>query len=117
MTTDKDMGIAGSAANSSASVEGAWTVTIHGPTGPQQTTLELYAVDGVLSGTQSALGQVEKVDEVSYDSASGEIAWVNKIKKPLPLSLKFQGVVEGKTMSGKASAGFMGSFSFTGIKS
>jgi hypothetical protein len=99
-----------------ASVEGTWTVTIHGPTGPQQTSLDLATVDGVLGGTQSSLGQVETINEISYDGASGELVWVNKIKKPLPLTLKFSGVVEGATMSGKVSTGIMGSFPFTGVK-
>lgn len=102
--------------NTAASVEGAWEVTIHGPTGPQETALELETVDGILAGTQSSLGQVEKIDEISYDSANGQLKWVNKIKKPLPLTLRFEGTVEGNTMSGKVGAGFMGSFPFTGVK-
>jgi hypothetical protein len=97
-------------------VTGTWAVTIHGPTGPQETTLELSLSEGVLGGTQSAMGQVEKIVEASYDGASGALVWVNKIKKPLPLSLKFQGQVEGNTMSGKVSTGIMGSFPFTAVK-
>lgn len=96
------------------SIEGTWTVTIYGPTGPQETTLELRLVNGVLGGTQSALGQVEKVDEIAYDSRSGKVAWVNKISKPLPLKLKFEGTVDGGAMNGKIKASIMGSFPFTG---
>lgn len=99
-----------------ASVEGIWAVTIHGPTGPQETILELVDTDGALGGTQSAMGQVEKIVEISFDSASGDLMWVNKIKKPLPLSLKFQGQLEGNTMSGKVATGIMGSFPFTAVK-
>jgi hypothetical protein len=99
-----------------ASVEGTWTVTIHGPTGPQETTLILTIVNGVLGGTQSALGQVETVREIDYDSRSGKLSWVNKISKPLPLKLQFSGVVEGNSMNGKIKASIMGSFPFTAIK-
>jgi hypothetical protein len=91
-------------------------VTIHGPTGPQETSLNVESNGGVLGGSQSSLDQTEAIDEISYDVASGELKWVNKIKKPLPLTLRFQGVVEGMTMSGKVSAGFMGSFPFTAVK-
>lgn len=98
------------------SVEGDWTVTIHGPTGPQETLLELRLANGALGGTQSAMGQVEKVDEISYDSRSGKLSWINKISKPLPLKLKFEGVVAGNTLSGKVKASIMGSFPFTGSK-
>lgn len=117
MTVDKaGGGGSGAGAGSAASLEGSWTVTIHGPTGPQQTTLDLNGEDGVLGGSQSAMGQVEKIVEIVYDSASGELTWVNKIKKPLPLTLRFQGQVEGNTMSGKVSTGLMGSFPFTAVK-
>lgn len=97
-------------------IEGQWKVTIHGPTGPQETTLELTMADGALGGTQSAMGQVEELQDVTFDAATGELSWVNKIKKPLPLSLKFQGTVEGTTMSGKVNASIMGSFPFTAVK-
>lgn len=99
-----------------ASVEGTWSVTIHGPTGPQETTLDLNTTDGVLGGVQSAMGQIEKIHEITYDSASGAIMWINKVKKPLPLTLEFRGVVEGKNISGKVKAGIMGSFPFTATK-
>jgi hypothetical protein len=104
-------------ASRATGLEGQWSITIHGPTGPQETVLEIETVDGVLGGTQSALGQVEKVLDMAYDSASGKFSWVNKIRKPLPLSLKFAGtVVDGTTMSGKVNAAIMGAFPFTGVK-
>jgi hypothetical protein len=98
------------------SIEGAWSVTIHGPTGPQETSLDLKTIDGALGGTQSSLGQAETINEIAYDGANGAIKWINKIKKPLPLALTFEGVVEGNSMSGKVRAGIMGTFPFTGIK-
>ncbi len=116
MTDDKAGSAAAAGSASAASLEGSWKVTIHGPTGPQETSLDLNRDDGALGGTQSAMGQVEKLVEIGYDSASGELTWVNKIKKPLPLTLRFQGTVEGNTMSGKVSTGLMGSFPFTAVK-
>jgi hypothetical protein len=101
---------------SAAGVAGTWAVTIHGPTGPQETSLELKLVDGALGGTQAAMGQVETIQQAGFDAASSELVWVNKIKKPLPLTLQFRGIVEGDTMSGKVSTGIMGSFPFTAVK-
>lgn len=97
-------------------VDGTWRVTIHGPTGPQETTLELKTVEDVLTGTQSAMGQVEVATDLTFNHDSGELSWINKIKKPLPITLKFSGIVEGNTISGKVNAAIMGSFPFTGIK-
>lgn len=102
--------------NTAASVAGVWSVTIHGPTGPQQTSLELTTIEGVLKGTQSAMGQVEEALDLTFDTESGELSWINKIKKPLPITLKFSGTVEGNTISGKVNAAIMGSFPFTGVK-
>ena len=106
-----------SATHSASSViDGTWSVTIHGPTGPQETTLELKTIDGILTGTQSAMGQLEVATELAFNPDSGELSWVNKIKKPLPISLKFSGVVEGNNMSGKVNAAIMGAFPFTAVK-
>ena len=97
-------------------IDGTWSVTIHGPTGPQETILELKTVDGTLTGTQAAMGQVEVATDLVFNQSNGELSWVNKIKKPLPISLKFQGVVEGNNMSGKVNAAIMGAFPFTAVK-
>lgn len=72
--------------------------------------------NGVLGGTQSALGQVEKVLDIQYDRSSGKLSWINKISKPLPLKLQFAGVVDGNAMNGKIKASIMGSFPFTAVK-
>lgn len=100
----------------SAAAAGQWKVTIHGPTGPQETLLELALQDGQLGGTQSALGQVQPVIDIAFDAGTGAISWVNKIKSPLPLTLKFAGTIEGRNMSGKVNAAIMGAFPFTAVK-
>lgn len=97
-------------------IDGKWRVIIHGPTGPQETTLELKTVNGVLTGTQAAMGQQEIATDLTFDPGSGALAWVNKISKPLPLTLKFNGIVEGNGISGKVNAAIMGSFPFTAVK-
>ncbi|MAR90342.1 MAG: hypothetical protein SV765_16970 [Pseudomonadota bacterium] len=95
---------------------GTWTVTAKSPTGPMDSSLELKEEGGQLSGVQSGDGSSDVIDEITYDSSTGEIFWINKIKKPMKLKLQFKGVVEGDTMSGKVKTGFMGSFAFTGKK-
>lgn len=105
---------AASAGSAPASVDGEWTVTVKGPTGAMDSTLVLQTIDGVLGGSQSGEGATNEIDSADYDS--GRIAWVNTIKKPMKMKLKFEGEVEGNTMSGKVKAGFMGSFPFTAVK-
>ncbi len=99
-----------------ASIDGQWNVTIKGPTGPMPSTLNLSTSDGVLGGEQSGDGTTTPIEDISYDSASGDVRWVNKIAKPMKLKLEFTGKVEGDSISGKVKAGFMGSYPFTGQK-
>ncbi|MGL4566171.1 MAG: cytochrome P450, partial [Halioglobus sp.] len=101
-------------APAAVAVEGEWKVTIKGPTGPQDTTLVLERVDGVLTGTQSGEGSTTAIDEVNY--ANGRIVWANRITKPMKLKLEFSAVVEGDSMDGKVKTGFMGSFAFTAVR-
>ena len=99
------------------SVEGTWTVTVKGPTGPMDSSLVLENTNGSLGGTQAGDGNVDPIDSITYNPGNGEIEWINKIKKPMKLKLTFKGVVEGDTMNGKVKTGFMGSFPFTAVRS
>ncbi|HSW14093.1 MAG TPA: hypothetical protein VLI06_14705 [Solimonas sp.] len=96
------------------SVAGKWNITIKAPTGPQATVLELREVDGKLSGAQSGQGMTTEISDATYDGS--KIFWINHITKPLKMKVQFTGTVEGKQMSGKVKAGFMGSYAFTGVK-
>ncbi|HSW11884.1 MAG TPA: cytochrome P450 [Solimonas sp.] len=96
------------------SVDGSWTVTVKGPTGAESTTLVLENVGGKLSGTQSGRGMSSQILDGKFEN--GKIFWVNQITKPMKMKIEFSGTVEGNSMTGKAKAGFMGSFPFTGTK-
>lgn len=116
MDATNNAGATPNESSATSPVEGKWRVIIHGPTGPQETTLELQTVDGVLTGMQSAMGQTEVATDLAFNPENSELSWVNKIRKPLPLTLKFSGVVEGSNISGKVNAAIMGSFPFTAVK-
>ena len=96
------------------SVEGKWKVTIKSPTGPMATELMLAQVDGALTGTQSGQGMTSQISEAKLDG--NKLSWINHVTKPMKMKLEFSGVIDGGQMSGKVKAGFVGSFSFTGVK-
>lgn len=93
-------------------LQGTWTVTIEGPTGPMPTTLIINYQDGKLSGIQSGEGSETAVEEIELDN--GQIKWSNMINKPMKMTLQFAGEVNGDSMAGKVKAGFMGKFPFSG---
>lgn len=96
-----------------ASVAGTWTVTVKGPTGAMDSTLTLESSNGTLSGSQSGEGVTTQIQQSSYDSATGNIAWSNQITQPMKLTLQFTGTVQNGSMTGKVKAGFMGTYPFT----
>ncbi|HEY1075203.1 MAG TPA: cytochrome P450 [Fontimonas sp.] len=95
-------------------IDGSWTITVKGPTGAESTQLVLQNNGGKLSGTQSGRGMTADILDAKYDN--GKISWINQITKPMKMKVEFNGTVDGNTMSGKAKAGFIGSFPFTGTK-
>ncbi|GAB3115097.1 cytochrome P450 [Aestuariicella hydrocarbonica] len=107
---------AASSASAPATLDGEWVVTVKGPTGPMDSSLALTTTDGVLGGEQTGEGTTTVIEEIAYNPATGDVTWINKISKPMKMTLKFTGKVEGNSMSGKVKAGFMGSFAFTGQK-
>lgn len=102
------------AADGAVNAEGTWNVTIKGPTGPQHTVLVLERSGDGWTGTQSGQGQSSPILEVKLDGSA--VSWVNIVTKPMKLKVEFKGTIDGATMSGKAKAGFMGSFPFTATK-
>jgi cytochrome P450 len=95
-------------------VAGKWTVVVKGPTGAQPSTLELELKDGKLGGTQSGQGSTSAVLDLALEG--NKIRWVNQVTKPMKLKVEFSGTIDGRQMSGKCKAGFMGSYPFTGVK-
>ncbi len=96
------------------SVSGKWNITIKAPTGPQHTVLELKEAGGKLTGAQTGQGVTTEISDGTCDGTA--ISWINHVTRPIRIKVTFTGTVEGKTMSGKAKAGFIGSYAFTGTK-
>jgi hypothetical protein len=116
MTTNKPSSsdtVASSSADP-ASVEGTWNLTIKSPTGPVATTLTIVRSGDGLSGNQSGEGVTSPISDLKFDGRN--ISWINHVTKPMKMKLECTGVIEGKNISGKAKAGFMGTYPFFGSK-
>jgi hypothetical protein len=89
-------------------------LVVKGPTGPQPTVLVIEKSGAAFSGNQTGQGNTSQVSDVKVDG--NKVFWVNHVTKPMKLKVEFRGEIAGASMSGKAKAGFMGSYSFTAEK-
>jgi cytochrome P450 len=97
-----------------ATLEGTWNLVVKGPTGPQPTVLVMKQEAGKLTGTMTGQGSTTAVSDVQVDG--NKVSWVNHVTKPIKLKVTFTGEIKGNNLSGKAKAGFMGSYPFTAVK-
>jgi len=102
------------AASGPVPLEGKWNVVVKGPTGPQPAVLVLEKNGDSFTGAQTGDGATSQIIDFKYDGK--QISWANQITKPMKLKVEFKGEISGNTITGKAKAGFMGSYPFTAIK-
>ena len=81
-------------------VDGKWEITINSPMGAQKATLDLIAKDGSLSGTQHAQGGNQPIANGKVDG--NNLTWSANITSPMPMTLEFNGTVDGDTIKGTA---------------
>jgi hypothetical protein len=95
-------------------VDGTWNLTMQTPMGERRATLVAASQGGTLTGKQSGDGASTDV----FDGAvnANDVSWKISITNPMPLTLQFTGTVDGDKMSGKMSAGALGSWPFSGVR-
>ena len=96
------------------SADGTWNLTMDTPMGQRQSTLTLSTAGGSLTGKQEAEGNT--TDIVDGSANGNELSWKVSITNPMPLTLTFNGTVDGNSITGTADTGMFGSFSFQGTK-
>jgi hypothetical protein len=95
-------------------VDGDWNITMQTPMGERTSKLALKSAGGGLSGTQAADGNATDIFDGSVKG--NDVAWKIKIVNPMPLTLEFTGTVDGNAISGRVSAGMIGSWTFAGTR-
>ena len=94
--------------------DGTWNLTMNTPMGDRRSTLTLSTSGGTLTGTQEAEGNAT---EIASGTVNGnDVSWQVSITNPMPLTLTFNGTVDGNAMRGTADTGMFGSFPFEGIR-
>jgi hypothetical protein len=97
------------------SIDGTWNLTFETPIGTQETTLKAKAVGGVLTGTQTGRdGGSQPIHDGAVNGV--EASWSLAISSPMPMTLEFNGTVDGDAMSGSVKLGPFGETKFTGVR-
>lgn len=94
--------------------DGTWNLTMNTPMGERRSMLTLSTSGGTLTGTQEAEGNTT---DIAGGTVNGnDVSWQVSITNPMPLTLTFNGTVEGNSMNGTADTGMFGSFPFEGTR-
>jgi hypothetical protein len=94
--------------------DGTWNLTMDTPMGERRSTLTLSTSGGTLTGKQEAEGNTTDIAEGSVNG--NNLSWKVSITNPMPLTLTFNGTVEGNNLTGTADTGMFGSFPFQGTR-
>lgn len=95
-------------------LEGTWNLSVKGPTGAVPTVLTLRKEGATYVGTQSGQGVTTSIQDFKVDG--NKVSWINLVTTPIKMKVEFTGELNGNAMSGKAKAGFMGRYPFSGVK-
>ena len=96
------------------SADGTWNLTMQTPMGERRSTLTLSTAGGTLTGKQEAEGNTTDIAEGTVNG--NDVSWKVSITNPMPLTLTFNGPVDGNTLNGTADTGMFGSFPFEGTR-
>ena len=94
--------------------DGTWNLTMQTPMGERRSTLTLSTAGGTLTGKQEAEGNTTDIAEGTVNG--NDVSWKVSITNPMPLTLTFNGTVDGNTLNGTADTGMFGSFPFEGTR-
>lgn len=94
--------------------DGNWNLVISTPMGERQATLSLKTEGAALKGSQAAEGNSAEIFDGSVNGDA--VSWKVSITNPMPMTLEFEGTVEGNSLSGTVVLGSFGSSSFSGTR-
>ena len=90
--------------------DGNWNLVVSTPMGERRATLSLKADGGTLTGSQMADGNTAEIFDGTVNG--DQLSWKVSISDPMPLTLEFNGTVDGDEVTGSVTLGNFGSSSF-----
>ena len=93
-------------------VDGKWNITIKTPMGDQTGVLTLKQEGDALTGDMSGSAGAAPIENGKVDGDT--LSWHAKVTSPMPITLEFEGSIEGDGISGNVKLGAFGSSTFSG---
>jgi len=87
-----------------------WTITVTSPMGQTTAALSLDKQGPDLRGEMSGKGGVGPLEDGRIEG--NQLSWTCRIQKPVPMTLKFKGILRGDDLSGTVKFGMFGSGTF-----
>jgi hypothetical protein len=84
---------------------GTWDVTIDTPIGKMAVVFEISEQDGAINGI--ARSDAESVAFLDAVADGDRLTWSQEVTTPMKLTLNFEVIVDGDTMTGTSKAGFL----------
>ena len=78
--------------------DGNWNLVVSTPMGERLATLSLKADGGTLTGSQMADGNTAEIFDGTVNG--NQLSWKVSISDPMPLTLEFNGTVDGNEVAG-----------------
>ena len=94
--------------------DGNWNLVAETPMGERRATLSLKADGRTLTGSQMADGSTAEIFDGTVNG--NQLSWKVSISDPMPLTLEFNGTVDGDEVTGSVTLGNFGSSSFSGTR-
>ena len=94
------------------SVDGAWKITINTPRGSQESTLNVLSSGGAFTGTMVGARGTTEIKNGKVDG--NKLSWSMEMTQPMPMTLTYDGTVDGDKLSGNVQFGGFGGGTFAG---
>ncbi len=95
-------------------IDGAWNVVMKPPIGPEQTMVATFHTDG--AALTGKLDAPEGAQEFAGTVEGNRLKWEMKVTQPMPITLKYDLVVDGDALSGTAKLGMFGKAKVSGTR-
>jgi hypothetical protein len=94
--------------------DGNWNLVIATPMGERQATLSVSTDGSALKGSQMADGNSAEIFDGTVDGNA--VSWKVSIVDPMPMTLEFNGTIDGDKLDGSVTLGAFGNASFSGTR-